>query len=245
MKKISSIILVLLICLSLCSCKSKDVKNVEALIDAIGEVTVNSEDAITAAEEAYASLADEEKVNVENYEVLNSARADFNALFISVEITIDNWQDYFELVTAVSWEENDFDEITGAFVNTCFCIKEEFSDRVILDRSELIFETCQYWTLATVDFDLGKKTIGEIRYFEPKSEGILIGERTTYSTYNLMDAGFHSSSDLLTNRIENVLFEFSNGHIPDSMYDGVNNQKGYSFVDYSISRIKGTIVVIK
>ena len=35
------------------------------------------------------------------------------------------------------------------------------------------------------------------------------------------------------------------GYVPDSMYDGVDNQKGYSFVDYSISRIKGTIVVIK
>lgn len=245
MKKTIAIILVLVMCVSLCSCKSKDVKNVETLIDAIGEVTVNSEQAITDAEEAYASLDDDEKADVENYELLTSARADFDALFVSIEITIDNWQDYFELVTAVSWEENDFDEITGAFVNTCFCIKEEFSDRVILNRSELILETCNYWTLAAVDFDLGQKTIGEIQYFEPKSEGILIGERTTYRTYNLMDAGYYSSSDLLTNRIENILFEFSNGYVPDSMYDGVDNQKGYSFVDYSISRIKGTIVVIK
>lgn len=232
-------------CLSLCSCNSKDVKNVETLIDAIGEVTVDSEKAITAAEEAYASLDDDEKADVGNYEHLASARADFNALFVSIEITIDNWQDYFELVTAGSWVENDFGEITDAFVNTCFCIKEEFSDRVVLNRSELILETCNYWTLAAVDFDLDKKAIGEIRYFEPKSEGILIGERTTYRTYNLKDAGCYSSFDLVTNRIENVLFAFENGHIPDSMYDGVDDQKGYSFVDYSISRIKGTIVVIK
>ena len=56
---------------------------VEKLIDAIGEVTYNSGDAIAAAEEAYAALTDEQKALVDNYDVLVAAIAKYN----STEVT--------------------------------------------------------------------------------------------------------------------------------------------------------------
>jgi len=49
------------------------IKAVADQIDAIGEVTVESESAITAAEEAYSSLTEEEKAKVENYAALTAA----------------------------------------------------------------------------------------------------------------------------------------------------------------------------
>lgn len=76
MKKALSLFLALALCLSMCACgKSKAVKEVEMLIDTIGEVTADSEVAVLDAEKAYDSLTTEEKVKVENYAVLTEARA--------------------------------------------------------------------------------------------------------------------------------------------------------------------------
>ena len=59
------------------------VKAVEELIEAIGEVTLNSLDAIEAAEEAYNRLSDEAKAMVDNelYKKLLDAREKYNQLF--------------------------------------------------------------------------------------------------------------------------------------------------------------------
>ena len=84
MKKVIPLFLALLMCLSLCSCgKSEAVTNVEALIEAIGEVSAESEDAVVLAEDAYNALTDKEKEKVENFTVLTDARA---ALDVALEI---------------------------------------------------------------------------------------------------------------------------------------------------------------
>ena len=53
---------------------------VDALIDAIGEVTLDSGDAIVAAENAYAALTDDQKAFVDDYAVLTAARETYDAL---------------------------------------------------------------------------------------------------------------------------------------------------------------------
>lgn len=81
MKKAITLLLAVVVCLSLCACgKSEAVKNVETLIDTIGEVTLDSEATIAAAEEAYAALTAEEKEKVENYDLLTDARAVFDPI---------------------------------------------------------------------------------------------------------------------------------------------------------------------
>lgn len=75
MKKIIALALVVVLCLSLSACgKSEAVKNVEAMIDALGEITIESIDAIRAAEDAYAVLMPEEQKKVKNYDTLTAAR---------------------------------------------------------------------------------------------------------------------------------------------------------------------------
>ena len=58
-----------------------------ALIDAIGTVSLESEDAIQAAREAYDALTEEQKALVTNYEVLVQAEADLDELKNSTEDT--------------------------------------------------------------------------------------------------------------------------------------------------------------
>ena len=53
---------------------------VENLIDAIGEVTLDSEEAIAAARTAYDALTEEQKALVENYDVLTAAEAKLEEL---------------------------------------------------------------------------------------------------------------------------------------------------------------------
>lgn len=75
MKKIIALALVVVLCLSLSACgKSEAVKNVEAMIDALGEITLESIEAIRSAEDAYAVLTSEEQRKVKNYEILTTAR---------------------------------------------------------------------------------------------------------------------------------------------------------------------------
>lgn len=71
MKKISSLILILVMCFLLCACgKSEAVINVEGLISAIGEVSLESKAAIGEAQRAFDALSADEKTAVENYFVL-------------------------------------------------------------------------------------------------------------------------------------------------------------------------------
>ena len=75
MKKAISMFLVILLCFALCACgKSEAVKNVEAMIDTLGEITLESIDAICSAEAAYHALTADEQEKVSNYETLTNAR---------------------------------------------------------------------------------------------------------------------------------------------------------------------------
>lgn len=91
MKRIIALLLVCVLVLSLCACgKSEAVKNVEALIDALGEITPERANAVQEAQNAYDALPEEEKAKVGNYETL------CNALDRSCEFgLIGNWCNTF------------------------------------------------------------------------------------------------------------------------------------------------------
>lgn len=86
MKKLLSAILVLVMVLSLCACKSEEAKNAEELINAIGDVSLTSESAITAAENAYNALSEEDKASIENLDVLTAARNSYDVIYVSAQI---------------------------------------------------------------------------------------------------------------------------------------------------------------
>lgn len=69
----------LAIAVSCTGCKSSEVKNTEKLIKSIGDVTLSSGEAISAASDAYANLGNEQE-KVENADVLEDAEKTFDAL---------------------------------------------------------------------------------------------------------------------------------------------------------------------
>ena len=76
MKKHGIIILIIVLILTLCACgKSKKVQEVDDLIAAIGEISLNSSAAVEAAENAVAELSNRQRNQLENREILESARS--------------------------------------------------------------------------------------------------------------------------------------------------------------------------
>lgn len=82
MKQVLILALCAMMVLTLCACKSKQAKAVDEQILAIGEVTAESGDAITAAEEAYDALSDKDRTDVENYAVLTAAREQYDVCVV-------------------------------------------------------------------------------------------------------------------------------------------------------------------
>lgn len=81
MKKVIAIILVMVLCIALSACgKSEAAEMVDSLIQSIGTVTLNSEAAISTAENAYAQLPDKDKEKVENLVTLMEARTAYDSL---------------------------------------------------------------------------------------------------------------------------------------------------------------------
>lgn len=87
MKKLLSLTLAAAMTLSLAACggKSEAAKSVDEQITAIGEVTLDSESKISAAEEAVAALAEEDKKQLDNLDALAQARVDYDALVLEAQ----------------------------------------------------------------------------------------------------------------------------------------------------------------
>ena len=79
-KRIAAIFLIVMSCLILCSCKSRKAIAADDLISDIGEVTIDSGDNITKAENAVKNLTEKERKQLENLKDLESARASYDDL---------------------------------------------------------------------------------------------------------------------------------------------------------------------
>lgn len=81
MKKVLSLILVLVLALSLGACgKSQAAQAVDDMIIGIGTVTLESESKVVAAESAYNALNNDQKAELENYAILVAARSTLDTL---------------------------------------------------------------------------------------------------------------------------------------------------------------------
>lgn len=78
----ASICLIVLLLVSACGIfGDPDVKNVESLIQEIGQVTLDSREAIETAKSAYDSLTQKEKDQVDCFEILSNAKDEYVFLF--------------------------------------------------------------------------------------------------------------------------------------------------------------------
>lgn len=81
MKKITAVVLLFVMCFSLFACsKSEAAQQVDDLIVNLGTISLESSDAVAAAEKAYGALTEEEKQELDNYSDLVEARKTLDKL---------------------------------------------------------------------------------------------------------------------------------------------------------------------
>lgn len=76
---------------------------------------------------------------------------------ISVEITAENWNTYFELKQEPWWMENDFGEVDEMKLKTVIELRPEYYDRVT-GESEIAFEVSGKVVDRYIDIDYSAKT---------------------------------------------------------------------------------------
>lgn len=232
MKKAISLLLALVMCLSLAACgNAEKPKQNETENDSTG-VSPNQTE-YTAPTET------EPKVQV-------------------VEITMDNWQDYFETKQCVESciSTNAFDEFESVsyYIYTVFTLKEEYAEKIDTDESQLAIEySCNYksrsYTLNATDFT-----------YEITGDG-LKDERFNFSVSGKTNAAFHHLSFPQETMIDgkvvenNVEFPFAANLVetPDAVVDLDNREEwqeeyegvGCILEDIEITRIQGSITLFE
>ena len=92
MKRLLVFLLTLVLIITISGCgKSKPATEVDQLISNIGDVTLESEEAIVAAEEYYDTLSSGQKDEVENYKTLVDARKAYDELVAEEMPILGKW----------------------------------------------------------------------------------------------------------------------------------------------------------
>lgn len=136
MKRYFSLFLAIVMCLSLTACgKSEAVKAAEEAISAIGEVTVDSGDAIANAEKYYNILTDDEKADVENRMELVEARETFEQ--VRSEVVYKNAKEAYEKLKAVAELcVSGMDDIYGAWYFGIYNADDAYNDSFYYEMSK-------------------------------------------------------------------------------------------------------------
>ena len=160
MKKILALLLAAVMCLSLVACGgNNNTALVEEYENRIAELEAElaERDAEIARLLAESENAEPEITLPENTESENS-----EPQYETVEITLDNWQEYFELKMSVCEMKNAFGELVNLFPQMRLVLKENLAG--IAADMDIVFEyTCTdgYRCKFTYNTDTGELTEGE------------------------------------------------------------------------------------
>lgn len=188
MKKAISLILTLVLCLALCSCgvdekysallEHLDAGNYEGIKSELATLSpafkAEQEQMKTDAEKLakYADLID--LLETEDYE---GALADVQSRipvpeepsYTEIEITIDNWEDYFVIDYVEKWHTNSFGEIDRLRLDVVIHIKPEYADRVAdKENAKINFDISYDCILNTVEIDYAAQTYTFTDYWTEK-----------------------------------------------------------------------------
>lgn len=173
MRRILLSLLVVVMSIALCSCgKSQAARSVDQMIKSIGEVTLESESLILEAEAAAEALAEEDRVQLDNLEMLASARETYDKLFEASEVdeAISKIGEItLESSTAVTLARKSYDKCSDA-VKACVTKLET------LEAAEKELRTLQAEKAAEVD-----QTILDIGEVSLESKEVIAHARELYN----------------------------------------------------------------
>lgn len=153
MKKTISLLLALVLCLSLCACgNAKEMKAEET------ELKYNDYD--KAMNEGALPFGDNEQSSHDESSspTENNASVEAEPEKQVIEITMDNWQEYFEIrqyVTCGYIGTNDFGEVKKVSYDfiTLFTLKEEYAEKIDPYESEIAIEYDADWSTKKITWN--------------------------------------------------------------------------------------------
>jgi len=150
----------------------------------------------------------------------------------TIEITDDNWQQYFEVQDLIEWQTDEFGDTSSLWVRYILCVKAEYADRIVLEESDVAVEYIKYEQTVPVTIDFANKeyVFGDVdkdNAFKNKGQDRLLKE---------YDAFLEEYYAVLAS-IDPVIFDESSIRIDE------NGNQEATCADFVINRIHGTIVV--
>lgn len=112
---------------------------------------------------------------------------------IEVEITPDNWQDYFEILEGPWWQYDDFGVRSDVAYTVVLCLKEEYRDRAILERSSVTFGYTYdviFKSISQLDFENALLELGDTLRLIIQDQNNTFVTASSHDTYPYNDADF-------------------------------------------------------
>ena len=145
----------------------------------------------------------------------------------AIELTVDNWLDYFEIVDVIKFEENPFGEAEKFTYSRYYCLKDEYVD-----------VTAQYLSNIAIEYTRNRDEISCV--VDPTNRTVTLGEKVrdinAVTETDKMQYYDHSETK---NRIG---FEINYNSIGQN---GFKNCTIYYTTDVVMNRIKGTLYILK
>ena len=154
-----------------------------------------------------------------------------------IQVTLDNWQEYFEILEGYRWEQDDFGVTDGVSIITAIVVKEGYRDRMVLKLTDVTFGfTYDIVERSVSQIDLGNKIAvpGGVTFIWSNNES----ETRSFST-----AQYH----LTTNNETIAEFPSVFLQLTESSYRPatVHSAQCFPFFiqDHVIDRVAGTLVL--
>ena len=232
MKKWIALLLAAVLCLSLAAC---------------GKSTTEENSGTTQGQTADNSTQDTVEPSDTDVPQDTGVPSDAEPTEQTVEITLDNWQDYFEFRPVVHVSENSYNEITGMQVIFKFLPKEAIAENIVAvgeDDERIVFDAQYidpYACVYSYDLNTQKLTIGE--YTEDSStysaDDLLPSEDWSGTYDSIYDGGYFPTDGYRLNMYP--LNKYDDCTVTDTIVESY----GYAYSSVEITRIKGTVTILK
>ena len=155
---------------------------------------------------------------------------------VEIQITLDNWQEYFEIREGYKWEQDDFGVTVGVRIITAIVLREEYRDRTVLDLTDVTFGYTS---------DQVERSVSQIDF--ANKVAIPGGVTFIYITDEAQTKSFNTAQWHLTTDNETIA-EFPRVflRLTEGYYSPGNihfSHRFYIYQDHVVDRVAGTLVL--
>lgn len=212
MKKLIALLLATIMCFSLVACGRNDnAALVEEYENRIAQLEAELAERDTEIDGLVAEinriLAENEASEPNNTEQETTEPENTEPQYETVEITLDNWQEYFEIVGYMTYRDNAFGEAESCFFRSELRLKEEYWSRLSAnmmdDKGAIEFSYDYGKKVATIDLANRTYSFGE---FTAQSSGTATDEFSYDNDGNYIYV-YLETDNIRSSEIDNGLLE--------------------------------------